>query len=125
MKKFLFQAIISISKISQILTLGLYVQCCQDGPYTRTGSSIRTLVLIRSVYFYEKVFILSKIATARLRFLRGWDSRDFNVIIQWKTVQRNRPCIMLTVVFKFHYSLLLLLSRWVLIFFEKPHIGPY
>ena len=40
-----------------------------------------------------------------------------------KADQRNGPCIMLTVVFKFNYCLLLLLSRWVLIFLEKPHIG--
>ena len=40
-----------------------------------------------------------------------------------KADQRNRPCIMLTVVFKFNYCLLLLLSRWVLIFLEKVHMG--
>ena len=39
-----------------------------------------------------------------------------------KADQMNGPCIMLTVLFWFNYSLLLPLSWWVRIFFEKPHI---
>ena len=56
---------------------------------------------------------------------KGWDSKEIKTLMEacLKADQRNGPCIMLTVLFKFNYCLLLLLSPWVLIFLEKPYVG--
>ena len=50
---------------------------------------------------------------------------DYTLEACLKADQRNDPFITITVLFKFNYCLLLLLSQWVLIFLEKPHIGSF